>query len=419
MIYDSGWLMISEFLRFQKENLGLRKAIDHIEEVANEWGKINKMKVQVLQVFGSDSIPKSFRKKDLGKSLCIVNRLGATPDLESKIKTYRDNNLNISSTVIRYLSSFGYPLVGYLSAEAEAYISSNKFWYYKRDRLLPLKYIHNTEIELGGNLLTHVRVVMLGITPVTLKIYKTTKKGDRRFFDNEVQVYEDILKIEPYPSHVAHYLGSGMTKDESLGYLFVELGTSLTSIFPKTKITRKPFAKDISDFEPILKDLVPTLIDFEQPKYKVNDNFRRVICKQLIETIQQTLSYGILNRDIKIDNFILVNRLVKMIDFGISHTTTTKNITIRGSLTHYSPKSIHNPNFYTCESEKYSLGLALYEIITDSEIFPEFIGNSKAIIDHRLDDGFIEIDKSLMERYPKVVEYIQKFVYDSYVEVDL
>ncbi len=92
------------------------------------------------------------------------------------------------------------------------------------------------------------------------------------------------------------------------------------------------------------------------------------IARQITKALVQAHAAGVIHRDIKPQNIILTDRgTVKVTDFGIAHamdgTTVVNGSTIFGSV-HYFPPEQARGNAVGEQSDIYSLGIVLYEMVT-------------------------------------------------------
>jgi p21-activated kinase 1 len=80
------------------------------------------------------------------------------------------------------------------------------------------------------------------------------------------------------------------------------------------------------------------------------------------------ISLGILHRDIKTDNILLSNMIVKISDFSVSiHVNSMTKMPLRGSIRHYAPEAIEDKKIYTEKADVYMFGCLLYEIVHGGE----------------------------------------------------
>lgn len=101
------------------------------------------------------------------------------------------------------------------------------------------------------------------------------------------------------------------------------------------------------------------------------------IMNQLAETISRIHSKGILHRDIKPDNIILIKKnenpfFVKLLDFGLAINQSLTRLTgsgeILGTINYLPPEQISQRD-YSPASDIYSLGVVFYELLTLQQPF--------------------------------------------------
>lgn len=103
-------------------------------------------------------------------------------------------------------------------------------------------------------------------------------------------------------------------------------------------------------------------------QYSPLDYYRIVeIMEQVLEAVGQAHANGIIHRDLKPQNILLDEQgNVKISDFGIAiaaQSTLTKTNTMLGSVHYISPEQAHG-SIITNQSDIYSLGIILFELLT-------------------------------------------------------
>ena len=130
------------------------------------------------------------------------------------------------------------------------------------------------------------------------------------------------------------------------------------------------------------------------------------ISKQISEGLEAAHLKGIIHRDIKPQNIIIdKNYVVKITDFGIARaiTSTTKNISVIGTVHYISPEQIRNESV-DYRSDIYSLGCTMYEMITGETPFKG--DDSMSIIVAHLRDNVdkpSKINKDIYKSLEKII----------------
>jgi tetratricopeptide (TPR) repeat protein len=102
------------------------------------------------------------------------------------------------------------------------------------------------------------------------------------------------------------------------------------------------------------------------------------IASQLIEVVAEIHAKGVLHRDLKPDNIVLVERdgdpfFVKLLDFGLARTQSltrlTESGTILGTIGYLAPEQITDQHA-TAASDLYAVGVICYEMLSRRHPFP-------------------------------------------------
>ncbi|CAD8162738.1 unnamed protein product [Paramecium octaurelia] len=100
------------------------------------------------------------------------------------------------------------------------------------------------------------------------------------------------------------------------------------------------------------------------------------ICLQLINAINYIHMLGLIHRDVKGENFILVKEEFKLIDFGLISVNERLMTSKPGTRIFQAPELFEDEGKYTQSLDTWSLGCVFYEIIKGEELFPCMYMNS-------------------------------------------
>lgn len=116
-----------------------------------------------------------------------------------------------------------------------------------------------------------------------------------------------------------------------------------------------------------------TLEDYIERKGKLPDEEIETLFKQMIQAVEYVHLQGFIHRDIKPSNFMLTkNGSVKLLDFGIAKNTNDSAVDYTktglmqqmGTPMYMSPEQVKNTSEVTKETDIYSLGVVLWQMVT-------------------------------------------------------
>lgn len=105
---------------------------------------------------------------------------------------------------------------------------------------------------------------------------------------------------------------------------------------------------------------------------------------QALSALQYASKLRVVHRDLKLSNLYITRQgSIKIIDFGIarhqdsSATTTSASANIKGSFDYMSPDFVHQEGHFRGDeqSDVFSFGVCLYQVLTGNLPFPSFSGN--------------------------------------------
>jgi serine/threonine protein kinase len=116
-----------------------------------------------------------------------------------------------------------------------------------------------------------------------------------------------------------------------------------------------------------------TLKDYIERKGKLSDDEIRKLLLQMLDALEYVHEQGLVHRDIKPSNFMITpSGKVKLMDFGIakqtdpnaSDYTSTGTTQQMGTPMYMSPEQVHETKNVTAQSDIYSLGVVLWQMVT-------------------------------------------------------
>lgn len=109
------------------------------------------------------------------------------------------------------------------------------------------------------------------------------------------------------------------------------------------------------------------------------------VTRQVCAALEHAHTHGIIHRDLKLENVVITqDQTVKLMDFGLAHTTGAPRLTIEGALvgtlSYLAPELILGEPA-SPQSDLYALGVMLYEMTTGQ---PPFMGDNLTVLSQHL-----------------------------------
>ena len=204
------------------------------------------------------------------------------------------------------------------------------------------KYRVIREVGSGGMAHVYRAINMSTRKVVAVKMLKEEYLNDKEFlrrFDREARASLEL-------SHENIVRAFGVGEDKGVPYIVLEYVEGKT-----------------------LKDLI-----LESPSGHLSVQQSIGICSQILDALNYAHAHGIIHRDVKPQNVIVTNRgKAKLADFGIAREVTASTVTfsgknVIGSVHYISPEQAKGLPA-TEESDIYSAGISLYEMLTGTVPF--------------------------------------------------
>ena len=204
------------------------------------------------------------------------------------------------------------------------------------------KYRVIREVGSGGMAHVYRAINMSSRKVVAVKMLKEEYLNDQEF----LRRFEREAKASLALSHENIVRAYGVGDDNGVPYIVLEYVEGKT-----------------------LKDLI-----LESPGGHLSVQQAIGICSQILDALSYAHAHGIIHRDVKPQNVIVTNRgKAKLADFGIAREVTASTVTfsgknVIGSVHYISPEQAKGLPV-TEESDIYSVGISLYEMLTGSVPF--------------------------------------------------
>ncbi|CAD8093045.1 unnamed protein product [Paramecium sonneborni] len=143
------------------------------------------------------------------------------------------------------------------------------------------------------------------------------------------------------------------------------------------------------------------------------------ICYQLLNSISYIHQRGLIHRDIKGENFILVNTEFKLIDFGLLREKNRLITSTNGTRIYQPPEILEQEDegYYTQSIDVWALGCVFYEIFAEQELFPchKLAISIQQIKDHKKNQYYVYslIDQLKVSQLWK--ELIKQMLHPNYI----
>lgn len=342
---DSSWIMVDAWQISRETNPGAQQAKAHLKDFLQK----SYPSIEVVSVCGGDALPKlkpTFKKELV---ICITNRpieFDFHDWFHSEaMKPFHDNLMliddqlgvrHISSTRIRQHISENmaealrddlHPSVlEYHREQGITYRSPNQtiFWSDFEDN-------NDGQVELGKGRCATVYAKYYRDRQVAVKVIR-----ERKQFESESQVLTLLALESSHHANVVRIYGIG---DQFC--VMEKCDTDLLSYIQSQRVSPS-------------QTLTTSFPDAQWLGF----------IRQMLSGFAHLVSLGILHRDIKTDNILLSNMVVKISDFSVSiDVNTVRKMPLRGSVRHYAPEAIDNKKIYTEKADVYMFGCLLYEIV--------------------------------------------------------
>lgn len=169
-------------------------------------------------------------------------------------------------------------------------------------------------------------------------------------------------------------------------------------------------------------ELLSDIIESEN-ELKKEDILNIII--QLLRGIQYIHSRNIIYRDIKPSNIIISDKVIKLLDFGLSDIEHEKEDKIKGTVSYLAPEVLDGKiDFHV---DIFSMGILFYELISNTPFYSKSFKSLRDIFDLLgNEDRYRDYVRNLFERFPerslisiisKMIEFNSSDRYDNCSEI--
>ncbi len=347
-VHDSSWIMIDDWQIAQEKNHGAQQSKQRL----NNFLHNHYPSIEIISICGGDALPKlkSTLKKEL--IICVINRPIDDFDFNqwfqsSEIKPYHNNIILIhDNQVIKYISStyirqqisknLYESLIDDLHPSVIEYHRQHGINYRpSNETILWSDFEGNEQIEIGQGRCATVYAKQYQNQQVAVKVIR-----ERKQFEHESKILTLLAKDSSYHVNLIRIFGIG---DQFC--VMEKCDIDLLSYIQLNRISENQ----------TLRTIFPNPEWFE-------------LIEQMLAGFVHLISLGILHRDIKTDNILLSNMIVKISDFSVSiNVNSMDKMPLRGSIRHYAPEAIQEKKIYTEKADVYMFGCLLYEIVHGGE----------------------------------------------------
>lgn len=388
--YD--WIDVFTDLIDSNENFGISKAVKMIKDNHNDC--------IVRQVCGADSV--IVHRKTKPEPVCVINRHVEQLELNNlrtKYIVWEDCLTNISSSIIRHQICNNLSIVDWVSEDCREYINCNKYDFSLECNNLIAR-LKDTEITLGVGAQSSVRLMLLYSNPVAVKVIKFDKMNTKDDFNRELTLLKALASADS--KYTTRLLGE--YSNDTFGCFVFEYGTPyLLNLDDNTFRTKR--VTNSEDFDEFFNMFEKVTYEYEQQTYSMELNDKKRYCADLINAMMEIHRAGILHRDIKTENLIIVSGRLKVCDFGVSQYEKDKKKIPRGHMRQYPPESIcrYSKHIYDKISEIYMLCATLYNVMYNRSIYFD-LGNDIGEIIKKQDTKKVPECKYIDGKIEKYIE---------------